>query len=95
VVLLLVAPAEAAEITVSRTDFGDTLVRVYGQIEHGDDTTSDRLTKLISDSSHTLVLLDSPGGYVVPAVQARWSTSGAFLPSLNVQPGGDADRPVH
>jgi hypothetical protein len=96
VVLLLVAPVESAQITVSRMGFGDTLVRVYGPIEHGDDTIFDRLTKPITDSSHTLILLDSPGGYVLPpCISARWSTSGVFLPSSNVQPGGDADRPVH
>ena len=59
-VLLLVAPAESAEITVSRMGSGDTLVRVYGPIEHGDDTTFDRLTKPITELVSYFGLVGQP-----------------------------------
>jgi hypothetical protein len=41
-VLLLAGPAESAQATISRLGFGDTLVRVYGPIEHGDELVFER-----------------------------------------------------
>ena len=57
----------------------------------GDDSTFDWLTKLITNSSHTLVLLDSSGGYVLLAVQiGSLVYERVFSTINNVQLGGDA-----
>ena len=66
--LCFAPPANGAEITVG---LGGTIIRLSGPINLGDEKVFEAKTRIVSNPTNTVVLLNSPGGYVLPALLCR------------------------